>query len=60
MSPVGPMREIRNNHIVDYPTPSNISYYWGFGSLSGRMLVVQIVTGIFFGDALYATRNQSL
>jgi len=47
LSPVGPMREIRNNHIVDYPTPANMSYYWGFGSLSGRMLVVQIVTGIF-------------
>lgn len=38
---------IRNNHLVDYPTPSNISYYWGFGSLAGRMLVVQRVTGIF-------------
>lgn len=47
MSPVGPMREIVNNHIVDYPTPSNMSYYWGFGSLAGRMLVVQLVTGIF-------------
>jgi len=36
-----------NNHLVDYPSPSNISYYWSFGSLSGRMLVVQLVTGIF-------------
>jgi len=41
------MLAIINNHLVDYPTPSNISYYWGFGSLAGRMLVVQLVTGIF-------------
>lgn len=41
------MRAILNNHLVDYPTPSNISYYWGFGSLAGLMLVVQLVTGIF-------------
>lgn len=36
-----------NNHVVDYPTPLNISYFWGFGSLSGLMLVVQVLTGIF-------------
>lgn len=41
------MRAILNNHRVDYPTPTNISYYWGFGSLAGLMLVVQLVTGIF-------------
>lgn len=38
---------IFNNHLVDYPTPINISYFWGFGSLSGFILVVQILTGIF-------------
>jgi len=42
-----PLLAILNNHLVAYPTPSNISYYWGFGSLAGMMLVVQIVTGIF-------------
>jgi len=36
-----------NNHIIDYPTPININYYYGFGSLSGLMLTVQILTGIF-------------
>lgn len=36
-----------NNHLVDYPTPSNISYLWSFGSLSGMLLVLQIITGIF-------------
>merc|ERR1711959_313237 len=42
-----PIRAIGNNHIVDYPTPSNISYLWSHGSLAGMMLVVQLVTGIF-------------
>lgn len=41
------MLAIVNNHIGDYPTPVNGSYYWSFGSLSGRRLVVQLVTGIF-------------
>lgn len=42
-----PLLAILNNHIVDYPTPTNLSYYWGFGSSAGLMLVVQLVTGIF-------------
>jgi len=42
-----PVLSLVNNHLVDYPSPSNISYYWSFGSLSGLMLVVQLVTGIF-------------
>lgn len=36
-----------NNHLIDYPTPINLNYFFGFGSLSGIMLVVQILTGIF-------------
>lgn len=42
-----PLFSVLNNHLVDYPTPLNISYFWGFGSLSGLMLAVQIITGIF-------------
>ena len=42
-----PLLDIINNHVVDYPTPLNLSYLWGFGSLSGLMLVVQILTGVF-------------
>nr|YP_010394514.1 apocytochrome b [Phytophthora pluvialis]UXG56164.1 apocytochrome b [Phytophthora pluvialis]DAZ88561.1 TPA_asm: apocytochrome b [Phytophthora pluvialis]DAZ88951.1 TPA_asm: apocytochrome b [Phytophthora pluvialis] len=36
-----------NNHLIDYPTPINLNYFFGFGSLAGIMLVVQILTGIF-------------
>ena len=37
---------ILDNHIIDYPTPINITYAWSFGALAGICLVVQIVTGI--------------
>ena len=42
-----PLFGLINNHIVDYPTPTNLNYYYGFGSLAGIMLVIQILTGIF-------------
>jgi len=42
-----PILAIVNNHIVDYPTPTNLNYFYGFGSLAGMMLVVQILTGVF-------------
>jgi len=41
-----PIVSIFNNHIVDYPTPSNINYFWGFGSLAGLCLGIQILTGV--------------
>lgn len=37
---------VLNNHLINYPTPSNLNYFWGFGSLAGLCLVIQIVTGI--------------
>lgn len=42
-----PISSILNQHLIDYPTPSNLSYWWGFGSLAGICLVIQIVTGVF-------------
>lgn len=35
------------SHIVDYPTPSNLNYFWSFGSAAGICLVIQIISGIF-------------
>lgn len=35
-----------NSYLVDSPQPSNISYFWNFGSLLALCLVIQIVTGI--------------
>jgi ubiquinol-cytochrome c reductase cytochrome b subunit len=36
-----------DSHIIDYPTPTNLSYFWSFGSVAGICLVIQILTGIF-------------
>ena len=38
------------NHIITYPTPQNITYFWSFGFLAGFMLVNQILTGLFLAD----------
>src|SRR5215831_524829 len=35
------------HELYDYPTPRNLSDWWNFGSLSGIMLVVMIVSGVF-------------
>ena len=29
-----------------YPTPTNLSYYWNFGSLAGLALLLQVLTGL--------------
>jgi quinol-cytochrome oxidoreductase complex cytochrome b subunit len=38
---------VLNNHIVDYPTPINLSFLWSFGFTSAFCLGIQITTGIF-------------
>jgi len=42
-----PIISIVNNHLIDYPTPTNLNYNWGFGSVAGLCLAIQILTGIF-------------
>ena len=34
------------SHGLSYPTPANLNYFWGFGSISGFLLVWQIVSGV--------------
>jgi len=41
-----PIIKIVNFHVIDYPTPSNLNYWWNFGFLSAFCLGIQIVTGI--------------
>lgn len=36
-----------SSHIIEYPTPSNLSYGWSFGSTAGICLIVQMLTGVF-------------
>jgi len=38
---------ILNSHVIDYPTPSNLTYAWSFGSTAGFCLIIQILTGVF-------------
>jgi ubiquinol-cytochrome c reductase cytochrome b subunit len=41
-----PLLNILQNHIVNYPTPSNIYFVWGLGSLIGVLLGIQVLTGV--------------
>ena len=42
-----PLLSVVNDHLIAYPVPSNLNYFWGFGSLAGLSLVLQIATGVF-------------
>ena len=44
-----PLLNIVNSYVVDSPQPSNISYWWNFGSLLGTCLIIQIITGVTLG-----------
>lgn len=35
-----------NSYVLDSPQPSNLNYFWNFGSLLAVCLVIQIATGI--------------
>nr|QID03471.1 cytochrome b [Choroedocus capensis] len=50
-----PLIKILNNSLVDLPAPTNISFWWNFGSLLGLCLTIQIVTGLFL--AMHYTSN---
>jgi len=43
----GQISSFIGSHIIEYPTPVNLSYFWSFGFLAGACLVIQIVSGIF-------------
>jgi len=51
------LKDLKNtyfdNHLVYYPTPSNLNYFWGAGSVSGIFLAIQILSGVFL--AMYYT-----
>nr|QAY82078.1 cytochrome b [Hyphasis sp. REN-2018] len=42
-----PLIKIINNSLITFPSPSNITYMWNFGSLLGICLMIQIITGLF-------------
>ncbi len=53
-----PLAKVLSNHLIDYPTPSNINYAWSFGSLAGIFFALQIATGVFL--AMHYTAHVDL
>nr|YP_010329965.1 cytochrome b [Nyctemera adversata]UNP54881.1 cytochrome b [Nyctemera adversata] len=53
-----PIIKILNSSLIDLPSPSNISYWWNFGSLLAFCLIIQILTGLFL--TMYYTANIDL
>lgn len=42
-----PLLTVAQNHLISYPTPSNLNGNYNWGVLAGLCLVLQIRTGIF-------------
>nr|WEL36005.1 apocytochrome b [Phaeocystis rex] len=38
--------QLINSHLVDYPTPSNLTLFWNYGFLAAMCLVTQLLSGI--------------
>jgi len=53
-----PLVRFSKEHLMDFPTPKNLNYWWTFGAILAMMLVVQIVTGIIL--AMHYTPNVDL
>nr|AKR07235.1 cytochrome b [Antheraea pernyi] len=53
-----PIIKIINGSLIDFPTPSNISSWWNFGSLLAVCLIIQILTGLFL--TMYYAANIEL
>jgi ubiquinol-cytochrome c reductase cytochrome b subunit len=41
-----PLLKLVNDHLIEYPTPSNLSLFWNYGFLAGMCLGIQLITGI--------------
>lgn len=53
-----PILVLVNDYIIDSPAPSNLSYFWNFGSLLGLNLVVMIISGVTL--AMHYSNNIAL
>jgi quinol-cytochrome oxidoreductase complex cytochrome b subunit len=53
-----PLIRFSKEHLMDFPTPKNLNYWWTFGAILAVMLVVQIVTGIVL--AMHYTPHVSM
>jgi ubiquinol-cytochrome c reductase cytochrome b subunit len=53
-----PIIRFSKEHLMDFPTPKNLNYWWTFGAILVMCLGVQIVTGIIL--AMHYTPNVAL
>nr|YP_010586561.1 cytochrome b [Rhyacophila quadrifida]UZZ44375.1 cytochrome b [Rhyacophila quadrifida] len=53
-----PIIKMIYNSLINLPTPSNISFWWNFGSLLGMCLMIQILSGLFL--SMHFTPNIAL
>ncbi len=53
-----PQLKIVNSYLIDSPLPSNINYFWNYGSLLGVNQVIMILTGVTL--AMHYTPNIDL
>lgn len=53
-----PIIRFSKEHLMDYPTPRNLNYWWTFGAILATMLVIQIVTGVVL--AMHYVPNANL
>jgi ubiquinol-cytochrome c reductase cytochrome b/c1 subunit len=58
MKYINPIGTILRNHLLYYPTPTSLSYFWNFGSLAGFCLIIQIISGLFL--AMHYTADTAL
>jgi len=40
------LKNILINHLCNYPAPASLYYVFGFGSLLGLLLLIQVITGV--------------
>jgi quinol-cytochrome oxidoreductase complex cytochrome b subunit len=53
-----PVVRFAKEHLMDFPTPKNLNYWWTFGAILVMCLGVQIVTGIIL--AMHYTPNVAM
>jgi quinol-cytochrome oxidoreductase complex cytochrome b subunit len=58
MKYTNPVGVTLRNHLLYYPTPASLSYFWNFGSLAGLCLIIQILSGLFL--AMHYTADTAL
>lgn len=49
---------VASEHLLKYPAPLNLNYFWGFGSLSIFYLMIQIISGLLL--AMYYTPHADM